>query len=174
MNMIIIDADKILNIAGKRTFPVGIYDICNANWERIGLTGPCTPSNNKEFLFGVEEIIYDTATYKALYENAGVYYTLYGPYVENNMPWDLINGPQFFGYYQEDEPPITDLTIVSNTYNNIKLQDPNHPVILNHGGDMTTWYPYCDVITWDSYPFCDDSRYPREDSIYAYESNSND
>lgn len=164
-----IDPDKVLNVNGKRTFPVGIYSVCNRYWESAGLAGPCNPSLNKEFLFSadLEPNKAELNQYKSLYENAGIYYTLFAPEVVNNIPQNLIDSPNFLAYYQQDEP--TDVATISNTYNSIKAQDPNHPVILNVFQDMTKWYPYSDVITWDLYTFTDTRRYPPEDSIYFYE-----
>ena len=168
--MITIDSNKILNIDGKKTFPVGIYNECSIYPEQVGLAGPCTPSNNKEFLFGAETEynLGDITKYKTQYENAGLYYTLFVVEIlETGLPWNLINGQKFFGYYQMDEPSSDDVSSVSAAYNSIKSQDVNHPVILNAYTDMMTWYRYTDVLTWDSYPFLND--YTIGDAMYVYE-----
>ena len=170
-----IDSNKILNIDGERIFPVGIYATCSEYPEQNGLAGPCTPSKNNEFLYSaeLEYNLKEITRYKTLYENAGMYFTLFAPELEEegNIPQDLISSPHFFGYMQMDEPSNRDLATVSNTYNNIKAQDKNHPVILNVDKNMMKWYPYTDILTWDAYPFLND--YTIGDAMYVYEIESN-
>ncbi len=71
-------------------------------------------------------------------------------------------------YYPDMTPHVRD------TYNNLHTKDPGNPVILNLWEKMLYWSPYCDIISWDSYPYIYGFRYewPRGQSLYAYEISS--
>lgn len=67
---IIIDSDKT-NINGNRIFPVGMYSMCNRDYEKTDVVGPCNPSDNKEFILSMGgPSITEMLSYKSLYEQA--------------------------------------------------------------------------------------------------------
>ncbi len=174
-----INSDKTISINGTKTFPVYLYDICNEYFESENMIEPCNPSKNSEFLFSGSGFYYQDFTsydYQNKFEQAKVFYNLFTSQF-NDIPQNLKDSPYFFGYYQPDEPSDDNLDFVSTTYDNVKKNDPSHPVILNHWRNMSMWAPYTDIITWDTYPirknYVDPSSpgyiFPREDGIYAYE-----
>lgn len=175
--MIKIDSDKVLNVNGKRIFPVYMYSICNTRYEMINAVEHCDPSSNKEFLFGMSGVStikeFNALNYKNLYEQALVYYTLNSLEIDD-IPQYLIDSPYFFGYVQPDEPSNDDMGKISDAYDKIKAKDQLHVILLNHYRDMVLWYPYTDIITWDIYPIRSGISFVREDAMYLYERWSDD
>lgn len=182
---ITINSDKTINVNGNKTFPVYMYSYCNKTFENNCGVPACDPSKNGVFLFsgGGGDSYTNVQGQKAAYESAGELYTLKGSdinNISNNAP-TLITSPSFFGYYSIDEPDLNGKTTADtmNIFNNVKAKDPNHPVILNIccSGNMKTWAPSADIMSWDNYTIRDRSSYlgdparywPRADSIYVYE-----
>lgn len=164
-----INPDKTLNIDGKKKFPVFMYNICNAHYELSGMVEPCDPSKNSEFLFSGGGEYYQnfgSTNLKNKYEQTGVLFTVVG---SGDIPQDLIDSTNFFGYSLIDEPDDDKLDLISSTYDQIKKRDTKHPVILNHWRDMKKWSIYSDIITFDIYPYKDNEYWTREDSLYGYE-----
>lgn len=168
-----IGQDKVLSVNGKKTFPVYIYQMCNGAFEIEGKVTPCTPRNNKEFLFSFNEYEPMAKEQQSLYEREKIYFTIYGyNFSLDAIPQSLIDSEYFFGWTNYDEPPDSIKDKVLLSYNSMKARDPLHPVILNNWKNMVTWAPYGDIITWDTYTIRSESStapWHREDSIYAYE-----
>ena len=83
------------------------------------------------------------------------------------------------GYIQVDEPNGTSVgqtpADLSDMYSKSKIADPTHPVILNHYHHTNTWYPYCDIFSWDLYTFQDqplETAYTRATCVFLWERNS--
>jgi len=66
-----------------------------------------------------------------------------------------------------------ELPLVTSRYAAFKT-DPDHINVMNHWGNMTTWAPYGDILSWDTYTIGSRynvgySKWSRGNSIYAWE-----
>jgi len=166
MSNIIINPDKTITIDGKKVFMVGLYHMCIDEGSG-GIMKECNLTDKTDFILNVES--WPPA---ALFNNNLMYWTIRSSYTSIST---IMNKSMFFGYMMADEPVDSQIPTLQTDYTNIKSIDNSHPIILNHYKDLEKWYPYCDILTWDTYMVRDHYYggslvlFTREDSIYAYE-----
>ena len=190
-SIIKIDSDKVLNINGKRTFPVFMYSLTR---QLTGTTEEDEPASTtlakaRNFTFAAPMMVWadtNVSQYfdqtRPAYEANNIYYNVYtGRYKLDYVKSARDTSNMFFGYYQYDEPELHPAEAPSHSklvslYNNAKSADPNHIVIQNMCCvDMRTYEDTADVITWDMYTWftapylASKGWYSQDESAYAWE-----
>lgn len=181
MTTVTINPDKTISIDGKKTFPVRMTAICSpysgqtrTYQENINL------NNNALYTDLTGDLTFQNTVLRPLYLSNGLYF--HKAAFQLKEP----DAPGLLCYWQPDEPsvgvdnyPITKTMTEAeikakllSIYTRAKAEDPNHPVVLNHWTSMMNWYPYADIMSWDTYGFATGkpwTTWSRGDSIYAFE-----
>lgn len=163
--VISIDNDKVLNISGVRTFPVGIYHMCSPYHDNKNGYESCEDSiaGLPNFTYSQRGFPSDNSywdTNAQYFTGAGIYYTA------DSTPSNIgsrKNDTYFLGYYQNPEEPTTPAAYSNlySRYNTIKGTDSNHPVMVA----MWTYKP--SGSTYNASQVADIV----EEDVYAYKTN---
>jgi hypothetical protein len=149
--------NNILFIDGKPIFPLISNRMCFSGFN-------CSPDNSFDFNIeywskanwpkGINQI-----PFQKKYEQAGVGWTaciLDGEAEgdEISKTSNIKNSTWFFGYSQEDEPDLRNISVslMKSRYDRIKKNDPDHIVYTNVYGDIEKYAPTADVLAFDAYP----------------------
>ncbi len=181
-----INSDKTISIDGKKTFPVMTNGIWNIDSQLNGGILTLKPSAaiattlDRHIASGFDG---DMAKF---YNSEWFNPLLIDLYESKKFGWVNTIGnwgvnekikasANFLGYNQIDEPADSLESSVSNYYTNVKRNDPEHPIFLNHWTNGKKWSPYCDILTWDTWGIIDDANigWARDKTIYNLEFQSN-
>ncbi len=177
-----INSDKTISVNGKKTFIIGMFNICGAYYPPVNCQNNINANSNAVRSNTAGDIVFQNSIKNSLEAN-NIYY-----YREIGWNYDSViaNSPHFIGYNQLDEVTVgthgweTDaqmLSYLESSYKSKHAQDPSHPVLLNHWTKMTKWLPYTDIMIWDTYTvtnyqWAGGQPWTREDAIYAWEISS--
>lgn len=196
MVSIVINSDKTISINGKKTFMVALWGVTN-QWDSTTESASTSISKVKPpFMLHMGGVSRSAPTEEDLaqitaLENGGMYW-LGNP---GNTRYDT---PYFFGTQLWQEPDLEGQwyypncntapegwvqcahTETKKRYNNKKIVDPNHPIVLPIMGKVTPsspssfkyWSDTSDILTCDDWDYTDNITGNRRDlAVFFYEIN---
>lgn len=174
-----INPDKTISINGKKTFPVGIYGLCN-QYPSVPMH-PCSEGFDKLYAFSwtVDNEFWngpDTSFWRKnipLFESNKHYWTVRASVASSPIFQSEYTKNYFVGYVIDDEPSTEDDWAKRNSqYETVKTYDHSYPAYIPNYKDMKRSGTVADIILYDGYYHAQGgwaSNYALADFIYRKE-----